>query len=128
MTGRPSFEPTDAQRVLVGELAACGVRQEIIARRIGIDSKTLRKAFRRELREGKQDACATVAEKLFRTATGNGRNAITAQIFWLKTQARWRETQVVESKFPDGLPPQKISAKITADDAAREYLAMGSRS
>ncbi len=81
MTGRPSFQPTDTQRELVSALAACGVRQEHIARRIGIDVKTLRKVCRRELREGKQDACAIVAESLFRMATGNDRNAVTAAIF-----------------------------------------------
>lgn len=101
MTGRPRFEPTDARRELVSALAACGVRQEIIASRIGIDPKTLRRSFRRELKEGKQDACAVVAESLFRMATGTGRGAVAAAIFWLKTQAGWREVQVVQSQQLD---------------------------
>jgi hypothetical protein len=106
-TGRPTFEPTDTQRTRVSELAACGVRQEIIAKRVGIDPKTLRKAFRKELREGKADACAIVAESLFRKATGDGKGAVTAAIFWLKTQAGWKETSAIEHSGKDGepLPP-----------------------
>lgn len=102
ITGRPKFEPTDAQCTLVSELAACGVRQELIAKRVGIDSKTLRKVFRKELREGKSDACAIVAESLFRKATGDGKNAVAAAIFWLKTQAGWKETNAFELAGKDG--------------------------
>lgn len=130
MTGRPSFEPTDAQRELVSALAACGVRQEIIARRIGIDAKTLRKTCRRELREGKQDACAIVAESLFRMATGTGRNACTAAIFWLKTQAHWKETQAHALVGLDGqsraAPVLKIDLPetMTEEESRAAYLEM----
>jgi hypothetical protein len=103
-TGRPTFEPTDIQRTSVSELAACGVRQEIIAKRIGIDPKTLRKVFRRELREGKADACAVVAESLFKKATGDGKSAVAAAIFWLKTQAGWKETTALEHTGKDSKP------------------------
>ena len=36
-------------------------------------------------------ANARVAESLYRKATGEGREAVTAAIFWLKTRARWKE-------------------------------------
>jgi hypothetical protein len=104
ITGRPTFEPTETQRALVSELPACGVRQEIIAKRIGIDPKTLRKGFRKELREGKADASAIVAESLFRKATGDGKSAVVAAIFWLKTQAGWKETSALEHTGKDGKP------------------------
>jgi hypothetical protein len=35
-----------------------------------------------------------VAENLFRKATGEGREAVTAALFWLKTRAGWKETAV----------------------------------
>jgi hypothetical protein len=33
-----------------------------------------------------------VAESLYRKATGEGRESVTAAIFWLKTRAHWKET------------------------------------
>ena len=46
----------------------------------------------------KSKATVRVAENLFRKATGEGREAITAAIFWLKTRAGWRELQIVEAE------------------------------
>ena len=56
---------------------------------VGIDPKTLRKHYRDELDLGETKANAQVAGFLFNAAR-NGN--VTAQIFWLKTRARWRET------------------------------------
>ena len=56
---------------------------------VGIDPKTLRKYYREELDLGETKANAQVAGFLFNAAK-NGN--VTAQIFWLKTRARWRET------------------------------------
>jgi hypothetical protein len=61
---------------------------------IGIDAKTLRKHYRQELDHGHTKANAKVAENLYRKATGEGREAVIAAIFWLKTRARWKETTV----------------------------------
>jgi hypothetical protein len=54
-----------------------------------VDPKTLRKHYREELDLGESKANAQVAGFLFNAAK-NGN--VTAQIFWLKTRARWRET------------------------------------
>jgi hypothetical protein len=54
-----------------------------------IDPKTLRKHYREELNLGETEANAQVAGFLFNAAK-NGN--VTAQIFWLKTRAKWRET------------------------------------
>jgi hypothetical protein len=58
---------------------------------VGIDPKTLRKHYRDELDMGATKANAQVAGFLFNSAK-NGN--VSAQIFWLKTRARWRETPV----------------------------------
>lgn len=90
--GRDAFEPTEEQRRLVREMTGFGFRQSDIARVIaegGIDLKTLRKYFREELDTGKVHANMEVARTLFNQATGGN---TTAMIFWLKTQAQWRET------------------------------------
>jgi hypothetical protein len=42
MAGRPKFNVTQAQRRLVRRLARAGIGERDIARRIGIDRKTLR--------------------------------------------------------------------------------------
>jgi hypothetical protein len=58
---------------------------------IGVDPKTLRKHYRDELDLGETKANAQVAGFLFNAAK-NGN--VTAQIFWLKTRAKWRESPV----------------------------------
>jgi hypothetical protein len=37
-----------------------------------------------------------VAESPYRKATGEGRESVTAAIFWLKTRARWKDVSVHE--------------------------------
>jgi hypothetical protein len=91
----------------VEALAGYGVPEADIAGVIGIDPKTLRKHYREELRYGHVKANAKVAENLFRKATGDGRESVIAAIFWMKTRAQWKETQVTEMAGP---PP---SIKIT---------------
>jgi hypothetical protein len=88
---RTPFSPTPAQRKQVEAMASYGIPQEDIARVIGCDSKTLRKHCRDELDTGETKANALVAQNLFRKATGEGRESVTAAIFWLKTRARWTE-------------------------------------
>lgn len=52
----------------------------------------MRKHYRHELDNGQIKATAKVAESLFRKATGEGPQSVTAAIFWLKTKGGWRET------------------------------------
>jgi hypothetical protein len=102
--GRPSFTPTQENRSLVETLAGFGVPRPDIARQIkgkngvGITEGTLLKYFRDELEGGVMKANAKVAKSLFENAV-NGNN-IAAQIFWLKTRGRWKETPQ-EIAFPD---------------------------
>ena len=94
--GCPSHQPDPALRRQVEAMAGYGVPEIDIARIIGIDPKTLRKHYREELDTGHVKANAKVAENLYRKATGEGREAVTAAIFWLKTRAGWKETSVHE--------------------------------
>ena len=93
---RPSHLPDAGHRRQVEAMAAYGVPEIDIARVIGIDPKTLRKHYREELDTGQIKANSKVAESLYRKATGDGSQSVTAAIFWLKTRARWKETQVNE--------------------------------
>jgi len=108
-------------------MAGYGVAESDIGRVIGIDPKTLRKHYRDELDLGHVKANAKVAENLFRKATGEGRESVTAAIFLLKTRARWKETSAIEHGGPEGGPIQ--TEAIPTRDLARRIamtLALGS--
>jgi hypothetical protein len=89
--GRRAHKPDPALRRQVEAMAAYGIPETDISRVVHIDPKTLRKHYREELDLGESKANAQVAGFLFNAAK-NGN--VTAQIFWLKTRARWRETPV----------------------------------
>ena len=78
-------------------MAGYGVPEADIACVLDLDPKTLRKHYRSELDKGHIKATTKVAENLYRKAIGEGREAVTAAIFWLKTRAGWKETVVQES-------------------------------
>ena len=84
--GRRSHRPDERGRRQVEALAAYGVPEHHIARVVGIDPKTLRKHYRDELDLGATKATAKVAEFLFRKATTEGPQCVTAAIFWMKTR------------------------------------------
>jgi len=86
--GRRAHQPDPSQRKQVEAMAAYGIPAADISRVIGIDPKTLRKCYRDELDLGETKANAQVAGFLFTAAKGGN---VTAQIFWLKTRAKWRE-------------------------------------
>jgi len=89
--GRPAHKPTEEGKRTAKALAAYGIPQDEIAEVLGICPHTLRKHYSEVLRGAATEANAKVAENLFRTATGAGRESVTAGIFWLKTRAGWRE-------------------------------------
>jgi len=89
--GRRAHKPDQFHRRQVEAMAAFGVPELNIARVVGIDAKTLRKHYREELDTGQTKATAKVAESLFRKATSDGHQSVTAAIFWLKTRGGWRE-------------------------------------
>ena len=94
---RRAHKPEPAQRRQVEALAGYGVPEDDIASVIEVDAKTLRKHYRKELDQGHIKATAKVAESLYRKATGEGSQSVTAAIFWLKTRAGWKETVVQEN-------------------------------
>ena len=109
--GRRSHQPDPASRRQVEAMAGYGVPEKDITGVIGFDAKTLRKHYRPELDHGHVKANARVAENLYRRATGEGREAVVAAIFWLKTRAGWKESSIHELKG------QPIVVKFSRDDA-----------
>lgn len=92
-------EPTQQDRDTARRLSALGVPHEDIALRLKISSDTLVKYYQEELDEGRIDANSAIAGTLFNQAK-KGNTA--AAIFWLKTRARWKETQVNEVTGANG--------------------------
>jgi hypothetical protein len=80
----------------VEALAGYGLAAADIACVLGINEGALRATYAHELESSHLKANARVAESLYRKALGDGREAVTAAIFWLKTRARWKETSVHE--------------------------------
>jgi hypothetical protein len=117
--GRPAHQPDPVTQRQVEAMAGYGVPEADIAGVIGIDAKTLRKHYRHQLDHGHVKANVRVAESLYRKATGEGREAVTAAIFWLKTRAGWKETSVHEIGGRNGGPITEIRRVIVHPDPAR---------
>jgi len=103
------------------EAMAVVVTQEEIAIVLEIDTKTLRKHYRQELDRALIIANSKVGANLFRLATGKGREAVTAAIFWLKTRAGWSEyTPPPVPKAPTQPMQKPMGKKAQADADAKE--------
>ena len=97
--GRPEYKKTNEDAKNVEALTIAGVPQKLIAEILKISEPTLRKHYRNELDTSKAKANAVISQALFKSAKDGN---ITAQIFWLKTQAGWRETNYHELTGKDG--------------------------
>lgn len=115
----PPHEPTDTGRKLVELHAMIGTPQSVIADILGIDDKTLRKHYRAELDHALAHANAQIGGALFNKARDGD---IAAQIFWMKTRAKWRERQEVDLTSSD-----RSMSPASASDAALLEIATGGK-
>jgi len=89
----------------VESLAANGLTQEQIAAALGISESTLHKRkqenteFTAAIKRGKAKGIALVTNKLMESIKDGN---MTGMIFFLKTQAGWKETNVQEHTGKDG--------------------------
>jgi hypothetical protein len=122
--GRKPHAPSDAQRKLVQLHATVGTTQEMIARVLKIDAKTLRLHYRDELDLAMALANATIGGKLFNKAKGGD---TASMIFWMKTRARWRETADVNLISEDGSmsPKPALDMSRLSPEALAEIVALG---
>ena len=116
---KPPHAPTDATRETVQLHTTVGTTQADIARVLDIDEKTLRKYYRDELDLAKAEANATIGGALFKRAKSGD---TTAMIFWMKTQAGWRERTDINHTSEDGsMTPQPSITAVDAIEAAKQY-------
>jgi hypothetical protein len=96
----------------VEALVGLGLSALDIARLFDLDRELVERVFARELAAGQIKANARVAESLYRKAVGDGRQSVTAAIFWLKARGRWKETIANEVTHDIGDPLQMLLSDI----------------
>ncbi len=116
--GRPKYGPTPEKRSQVETMAGFGIPEKDIGLSMDIDAKTLRKYYRKELDTGHIKANAAVAQSLYKKATGDASQSVTAAIFWLKTRAGWKETVINEMVGEGGGPVMHKIEMVIVDHAA----------
>tara|TARA_Y100000401_G_scaffold108063_1_gene102979 strand:+ start:319 stop:744 length:426 start_codon:yes stop_codon:yes gene_type:complete len=88
---------TEESSRTVERLSGLGLPHDQICAVLDISKPTLYKYYGEELIKGKAEANSQVADTLFRIATSpRASGSVTACIFWLKTQAHWKETNILE--------------------------------
>lgn len=102
--GRPSYEPNDAARQIVCDMAFAGIPHDRIAVCLGISVMTLRKYYEHEL---ETSSSALVSEIAMCLAARARAGSDTAAIFLLKTRggdAFKEKAQAIEVTGKDGAP------------------------
>ena len=104
----------------VESLAANGLTQEQIASALGISESTLHQRkrdsadFAAAIKRGKAKGIALVTNKLMESIKGGN---MTGMIFFLKTQAGWKETNVQEHTGANGGAIQVNTTAMSAEEA-----------
>jgi len=125
--GQPAKILTPEQVIEVGALASV-LSQEQIADYFGIARNTFIAICERQpevleqYKKGKAKAIDEVAKGLIRQAKeGN----TSAAMFYLKTQAGWRETQHIDHTSSDGTMSPKSAKAMTNEEIEAELEALG---
>lgn len=104
--GTTIFHATDAQRELVEQMTGMGCSLDQVGGVLKVSHDTIQRHFKHELATAVARANTKVAGALFQNAMGGN---VTAQIFWLKTRARWREVNEIEVTATQIIPSITIS-------------------
>ena len=98
-----------------------GVPQDLVAAYLGIDPKTLRLHYRAVIDQQKAIKNFAVGKSLFQKATSASHpQAVTAAIFWAKTQMGWKDTTVLE--HTGGVASEPVDYDNLDLDEKRELL------
>jgi hypothetical protein len=125
--GQPPHVFTPEQVIEVGALAAV-LSQEQIADYFGIARNTFTAICERQpevleqYKKGKARAIGTVAKGLVKQAMDGNTSAA---MFYLKTQAGWRETQHIDHSSSDGTMSPKSAKTMTNEEIEAELEALG---
>jgi len=92
----PEHVPTDALRAKVEGLSCAGIRQERIAKHIGIDERTLVKYYSHELESALEERIALLGSNVYADALEGDKNE---RKFYLQTRGGWVPPKAVEEKL-----------------------------
>lgn len=121
MASPKPWEPTEDERKRIRLYAGLGLTHEQIASLIGKSRDCLQKRARKELDDGRAETIAKVAGNLVQKAL---KGDTTSAIFYLKTQAGWREKHAVDHTSSDGsMTPISFDPANLSTDALREIMA-----
>jgi len=115
------YEPSAEHARLASTLAGIGVPQKMIAAQIGLEVKTLHKHYGKEMEEGAARATSNVAKRLYDIAMGDGKEALTACIFWLKCRAGWRTTDVEQHLTQLNIQNNVVGGQSRTDDEIERF-------
>tara|TARA_R110000868_G_scaffold77213_4_gene221357 strand:+ start:319 stop:879 length:561 start_codon:yes stop_codon:yes gene_type:complete len=112
-----AYAPSSTQRNEVIMMSTNGIKPHHQAEAIGVSMKVLQKHFKHELAFGKLKANTKVSNSLYQKALeGN----VPAMIFWLKSQAGWREADRLELTGANG----KSLGNLTDTDKEQRMLSV----
>jgi hypothetical protein len=117
--GNPPFVPTDEQRRDVEAWVRGGLQADDIAILLDKSRSTIDRHFKRELKVGRIKVKLAIGTNLTQKAL---RGNLTAQIFWLRTQAKWNVR--VEHTGPDGGAIKTFDLSALGSDEKRVLLAV----
>lgn len=115
--GAHAHKPTDELRIQIKTLKSFGIRDQDIANYMSISIDTLTKYYKNELTHGRIYANAEVARSLFLNATEHMN--VTAQIFWLKTQAKWRTEDAIQEENNEHIKQEILALHKQLDEKYR---------
>lgn len=124
--GRPKVELTDEQAAQVEALASI-MSLEMIADFLGISKPTFYAIMERQpevslrYKRGKANAIGSVAKSLLAKAKSGD---TTSMIFYLKTQAGWKETMNLEHTGKDGGAIKTVDLSKASDSTIAELMAL----
>lgn len=107
--GSPGFNPGAAQSREISVMAALGLTPKEISVVVNVEEKMLKLYYQKELSVSKNIANIVVARKALEMAVSGRFPEMTK--FWLKTQAKWKETNAIELTGRDGGPVEIGSAR-----------------
>lgn len=117
------YIPSALTRRMVKILVACGIPHDVICTILQITKQTLYAHYRVEIDTGAHEINARIAHRLYSIALhGQGKEAIVAMMFWLKTRAGWRDSVNVQHTGLDGGPIEHTFRALTHEERAARLL------
>ena len=103
------YTPSEDDKQRVRKYAASGASEDDIAALLDVPVKRLRKAFKKELKQGEAEGKQVALDKLH-DVVREGSN-VSALIFWVKARCGWRDTGAA----PDAAGPVQSILMIQCD-------------